>query len=194
MNSKYWTERQDALLQKHNNARPNQKAFRFSNVAAELKKCQEHINSCKRKECYMDREQERDVYVWHGFHHGLLHRMDESVAGRRKEVIRIKPSREVYTRLRLLRLVKGELPKRLVDDRTIYGLLTDKEIECIMKLHKKECGCKMGTDGDIMNCEITFPGWKRGSWQLCYLVPLLQRWYKLCTWWRASKEDYAKLT
>ncbi len=136
----------------------------------------------------MNPEKKQNVWVWHGFHCGLMHMMDMSVVARRRDIILHKPSREIYTRLRLLKLIKGNLPERLVDDRTIYGLLTDKEIECIVKLHKKECGCKMGKDGDMMNCEITFPGWKVGNWQLRYLVPLLKRWYKLCYRRRQRKE------
>ena len=52
------------------------------------------------------------VAVWHGYHDRLMSWLD-SIEGRVGEIERTKPAYEHETRLRLMKLVKGELPAEL---------------------------------------------------------------------------------
>ena len=60
-------------------------------------------------------------FYWHIHHDVLLEVANEPIENRIAYIKSEKPKDEIETRLRLLKPVKGELPKKLIDAREDYG-------------------------------------------------------------------------
>jgi len=100
-------------------------------------------------------------FAWHIHHEILVEPLTEPIENRIKFIKENKPKEEQPLRLKLLKEVKGEIPKSIVKARKAYvkarkacvkaGKACDKAGEaCVKKintnktllaLHKKECGC-----------------------------------------------------
>ena len=122
-------------------------------------------------------------WAWHVHHDVLVEPLTDPIETRREFIRQFKPAHEVATRLRLLKVVKGRLPPKLVEalkaydeawkaydearkayygawkayneTRKAYVEASKAAMPAIIKLHAKECpNCPW--DG-----ETIFPGKKR---------------------------------
>jgi hypothetical protein len=92
----------------------------------------------------------RDFFAWH-VHHGRLYELlNEPIENRRSYIRREKPKEEVEIRLKLLKVIKGKIPKALKDGLISYEVggeigwnqkeaLYHKYSFRMENLHKKEC-------------------------------------------------------
>src|SRR3990167_1564814 len=92
-------------------------------------------------------------FAWHIHHDILVEPLTESIEARREFIRSSKPPHEVATRLRLLKVVKGRLPAKLVEAgkaydeawaayneaRKVHVEALKAEMPAILKLHAKEC-------------------------------------------------------
>ena len=93
-------------------------------------------------------------WVWHCHHDILLEPLTEPLKNRIAYIKKSKPENELKLRLKLLKLVKGKLPKRFIEAGKACNetwkayveawkayekmIVRSKEINA---LHQKECGC-----------------------------------------------------
>lgn len=88
--------------------------------------------------------------TWHYWHRTLLAIGRSPITYRREEIRESKPQHERKTRLRLLKYVRGRLPKdvlQVLQAQAGFGVNTDRGIsrlptasrKAIIRLHKKEC-------------------------------------------------------
>ena len=85
------------------------------------------------------------TYIWHFYHNQLATSIlySSPIKRRRLDIKANKPSSEHNIRLKLLKVVKGKLPNRIIklvreaiDECRRYDLSCEK---AVIKLHKKEC-------------------------------------------------------
>ena len=86
------------------------------------------------------------IFAWHVHHNVLIELLTEPIENRIKYIKKFKPKNEIELRLKLLKVVKGELPKEFVEAGQKYYETWQKYVEVykkyesqILALHEKEC-------------------------------------------------------
>ena len=86
------------------------------------------------------------IFAWHVHHNVLIELLTEPIENRIKYIKKFKPKNEIELRLKLLKVVKGELPKEFVEAWHEYVEARQEYVEVykkyesqILALHEKEC-------------------------------------------------------
>src|SRR3989304_8217871 len=106
------------------------------------------IKIYEREEKAWRRGMKKIRFAWHCHHNRLMEPLTEPISVRRKFIRENKPKEEVPLRLRLLKEVKGKLPREVIRTGEAYFKAWEaynkeyrKHYKEIQALHKKECGC-----------------------------------------------------
>lgn len=87
----------------------------------------------------MKKEIKKLKFYWHIHHDVLVEPLTEPIKNRIEFIKENKPKDEVELRLKLMKPVKGKLPKELVEAGQKWKEAGQKRDLQIIALHKKEC-------------------------------------------------------
>ena len=73
------------------------------------------------------------IFAWHVHHNVLIELLTEPIENRIEYIKKFKPKNEVKLRLKLLKVVKGELPKEFVEAWQEYNEARQKDVEAWQK-------------------------------------------------------------
>ena len=76
------------------------------------------------------------IFAWHVHHNVLIEPLTEPIENRIKYIKKFKPKNEIELRLKLLKVVKGELPKEFVEAWQKYYETWQKYVEVWQKYDK----------------------------------------------------------
>ena len=76
------------------------------------------------------------IFAWHVHHNILIELLTEPIENRIKYIKKFKPKNEIELRLKLLKVVKGELPKEFVEAWQEYNEARQKDVEAWQKYNE----------------------------------------------------------
>ena len=100
-------------------------------------------------------------FFWH-IHHNILAEWSNDINERVKAIKDTKPKNEIPIRLKLLKKVKGKLPKEFIEaykaldkaykawDKAYKAWEKSWNSKQLIELHNKECGCKEWNGKEIV--------------------------------------------
>jgi len=77
------------------------------------------------------------IFAWHVHHNVLIEPLTEPIENRIKYIKKFKPKNEIELRLKLLKVVKGELPKEFVETWQKYYEIWEKYVKARQKYYEK---------------------------------------------------------
>ena len=76
------------------------------------------------------------IFAWHVHHNVLIEPLTKPIENRIKYIKKFKPKNEIELRLKLLKVVKGELPKEFVEAWQEYNEARQKDVEAWQKYYE----------------------------------------------------------
>ena len=76
------------------------------------------------------------IFAWHVHHHVLIEPLTEPIENRISYIKKFKPKNEIKLRLKLLKVVRGELPKEFVEAWQEYNEARQKDDEALQKYYE----------------------------------------------------------